>query len=195
MIGLSPSGDSAGRPPLLLRVADSAEHDQDRAVHAGLTSARQATPIFFWRMAIPFEKAARCSADRHRSAEVWHPRSTSLASPEERDGRRSSSASPSASHERNADVVACILPWWTRGSERRNEDYRDFTAFYRFYHVYLIVESILELVIDALPKKNYRGISGITWELRHDRGSPREYRVLPGNYDMTEVLRPFSVIR
>ena len=28
------------------------------------------------------------------------------------------------------------------------------------------------MVIDALPKKNYRGIPGITWELRRDRGSP-----------------------
>ena len=69
-------------------------------------------------------------------------------------------------------MEACILPWWTHGSERRNEDYRDFTAFYRFYHVYLTVESILELVIDALPKKNYRGIPGITWELPRGRGSP-----------------------
>ena len=44
--------------------------------------------------------------------------------------------------------------------------------FTAFCCVYLTVESILELVIDALPKKNYRGIPGITWELPRDRGSP-----------------------
>ena len=69
-------------------------------------------------------------------------------------------------------MKACILPRWTRGSERRNKDYRDFTAFTAFYRVYLTVKSILELVIDALPKNNYRGIPGITWELPRDRGSP-----------------------
>ena len=37
------------------------------------------------------------------------------------------------------------------GSERQNEDYRNFTAFYRDYLDYLIVKPILELVIDALP--------------------------------------------
>ena len=36
----------------------------------------------------------------------------------------------------------------------------DFTAFYRIYPDYLTVENISELVIDALPKQNYRVTTG-----------------------------------
>ena len=52
------------------------------------------------------------------------------------------------------------------------QSYRSFTAFYRLYHAYLTVEPILELVISALPKNNYRGIPEFTWELPRVRRSP-----------------------